>query len=145
MTPKLAASFLVGAVTFAFPAWADDPRQLATLPPAAVESLREEMRDHLVALNEILSLVVAGKVKEAGLVAEKKLGESARGRHRDKPMDARPGRHMPEAMHALGMQGHKTATAFAAVAATGDREKTLAALPGLNASCTSCHLAWRVR
>lgn len=145
MTSRLAASFLVVAVVSAVPARAEDPRQLAKLPPAAVESLREEMRDNLVALNEILSLVVAGKVKEAGEVAEKKLGLSARGRHRDKPMDARPGRHMPAAMHELGMKGHDAASAFAAIAATGDREKTLAALPTLNASCVSCHLAWRVR
>jgi hypothetical protein len=140
-----ALTALVVVSLLASPALAQDPRQLATLPPASVESLREEMRDNLVALNEILSLVVAGKVKEAGVVAEQKLGLSARGRHRDKPMDARPGRHMPAAMHDLGMKGHEAASAFAAVAATGDREKALAALPGLNASCVSCHLAFRVR
>ena len=42
------------------------------------------------------------------------------------------------------MKGHQAATAFAAVAATGDREKTLAALPTLNSACVSCHLAYRV-
>jgi cytochrome c556 len=124
---------------------AQDARQLAKLPAPAEETLRQEMRDNLVTLNEILTLTVAGKVKEAGEVAEKKLGASTMGRHRDKPLDARPGPHMPPAMHDLAQQGHKTASAFAAIAATGDREKTLAALPTLNAACVSCHLAFRIR
>lgn len=83
-------------VTFAVllvarPASAQDPRQLATLPPAAVETLRQEMRDNLITLNEIQRLVIEGKVKEAGAIAEKKLGTGAMGQHRDKPLDARPG------------------------------------------------------
>lgn len=122
-----------------------DVRQLVTMPEPAVATLRAEMRDNLVTLNEIVTLVVAGKVKEAGVVAEKKLGTGVMGQHRDKPIEARPGAHMPPAMHDLGRNQHKAASAFAAVAATGDREKTLAALPTLNASCVSCHLAFRVR
>ncbi len=127
------------------PALAQDARQLVKLPAPAEATLREEMRDNLVTLNELLGLVVSGKVKEAGEVAEKKLGTSTMGRHRSKPLDARPGPHMPAEMHEIGMQGHRAATAFAAIAATGDREKTLAALPTLNSACVSCHLAYRVR
>ena len=130
---------------FSVAAHAGDARQLAKLPAPAEATLREEMLDNLVTLNEILGLVVAGKVKEAGEVAEKKLGTSTMGRHRNKPFEARPGPHMPPAMHELAMKGHQAATAFAAVAATGDREKTLAALPTLNSACVSCHLAYRVR
>lgn len=122
-----------------------DARQLVTLPEPAVATLRAEMRDNLVTLNEILTLVVSGKVKEAGAVAEKKLGTGAMGQHRDKPLEARPGPHMPAAMHALGMGQHKAASAFAVIAATGDQKKALEALPTLNAACVSCHLAYRVR
>ncbi|MER2564431.1 MAG: hypothetical protein ABTQ32_27120 [Myxococcaceae bacterium] len=122
-----------------------DVRQLVQMPEPAVATLRAEMRDNLVTLNEIVTLVVSGKVKEAGLLAEKKLGTGAMGQHRDKPVEARPGAHMPAAMHDLGRSQHKAASAFSAIAATGDREKTLAALPTLNASCVSCHLAFRVR
>lgn len=122
-----------------------DVRQLAPMPEPAIATLRAEMRDNLVTLNEIATLVISGKVKEAGEVAEKKLGTGAMGQHRDKPLEARPGPHMPAAMHELGRNSHKTASAFAAIAATGDREKTLAALPSLNAACVSCHLAYRVR
>lgn len=133
---------LVSGLAFAQPV---DTRQLVQMPEPAVATLRAEMRDNLATLNEVLTLVIAGKVKEAGVVAEKKLGTGAMGQHRDKPVEARPGAHMPAAMHDLGRSQHKAASAFAAIAATGDREKTLAALPTLNASCVSCHLAFRVR
>ena len=59
---------------------AEDTRQLAPLPPAAQESLRQEMLDNLVAVNEVLSLMAEGKVKEAGEAAETKLGVSAKGK-----------------------------------------------------------------
>ena len=55
---------------------ADDARQLVQLPPAAQEALRQEMLDNLLAVNEILSLLAAGKVREAGDAAEGKLGRS---------------------------------------------------------------------
>lgn len=124
---------------------AADMRQLATLPPAAQETLREEMLANMRAINEVLELLAADKVKEAGEVAEKELGVSAMGKHRNKPFDARPGPHMPPAMHQIGMEGHQAASAFARAAASGDKAKALAALPALTAPCVSCHLAYRIR
>ncbi|MEW6164030.1 MAG: cytochrome c [Pseudomonadota bacterium] len=129
----------------ALPTAAEDMRQLAPLPVPAQQSLREEMLDNLVALHEILSLVGDGKYAEAGEVAEGRLGWSARGVHAGKPPEARPGLHMPPAMHAMGMDGHKAASEFAVAAKTGDREKTLAALPKLMTACVSCHAAYRAR
>ena len=125
--------------------WAEDSRQLAVLPAAAAESLRSEMRANLLTLNDIINLTVTGKTTEAGLLAEQALGNTAMGKNRKLPFDARPGPHMPPAMHAIAMDGHKAASAFALVAATGDREKTLAALPTLTATCVSCHYAYRIR
>ncbi|MFH1660884.1 MAG: hypothetical protein FD131_1089 [Rhodocyclaceae bacterium] len=124
---------------------AEDTRQLAKLPEPAQESLRQEMLDNLVAVNEVLSLMAAGKVKEAGEVAERELGLSAMGKHRSKPFDARPGPHMPPAMHGIGMDGHKAASEFAAAAKTGDRDKALALLPNLTAACVGCHFSYRTR
>jgi hypothetical protein len=126
-------------------ALAEDARQLAKLPEPAQESLRQEMLDNLVAVNEVLSLMAAGKVKEAGEAAEAKLGMSAMGKHRNKPFDARPGPHMPPAMHGIGMDGHKAVSEFATVAKTGDRDKALALLPNLTAACVSCHFSYRTR
>jgi DNA-binding transcriptional ArsR family regulator len=126
-------------------ALAEDHRQLATLPPAAKEALREEMLGNLLAINEILTLMAAGKLKEAGQLAETSLGQSAMGKHRDKPLDARPGPHMPPAMHGVGMDGHRAASEFAKAAASGDREKALSLLPNLTAACVTCHYSWRTR
>ena len=124
---------------------ADDARQLVKLPPPAQEALREEMLGNLVALNEVLSLLAAGKVREAGEAAETKLGLSAMGKHRDKPFDARPGPHMPPAMHGIGIDGHKAASEFAAAAKSGDRDKALTLLPNLTGACVACHFSYRTR
>jgi hypothetical protein len=124
---------------------AEDTRQLVKMPPAAEANLREEMRANLLNLNEIISLTVAGKLKEAGELAEKVLGKTAMGKNRSLPVDARPGTNMPPAMHELGLEGHKTASAFATIAATGDREKALAALPTVSGSCVGCHYSYRIR
>ncbi|MBK7954771.1 MAG: cytochrome c [Candidatus Accumulibacter sp.] len=124
---------------------AEDARQLVPMPAAAEASLRAEMRANLLALNEILGLVAGGKPGEAGAVAERELGVSAMGKQRSQPFDARPGPHMPAAMHRIGMQGHQAASEFARIAAGGDREKTIAALPSLTAACVGCHYAYRIR
>ena len=133
------------AVLLTRQALAEDHRQLATLPPAAKEVLREEMLGNLLAINEILTLMAAGKVKEAGQLAETSLGQSAQGKHRDKPFDARPGPHMPPAMHGIAIDGHRAASEFAKAASGGDREQALALLPKLTVACVACHYSWRTR
>ena len=126
-------------------ALAQDARQLAPLPAAAQESLRQEMLDNMLAVNEVLALMAEGKVREAGEAAEAKLGMSAMGKHRSKPFDARPGPRMPPAMHGIGMDGHKAVSEFATVAKTGDRDKALALLPNLTSACVGCHFSYRTR
>lgn len=147
MKAVIFALFLVSTaiVGGAGPAAAEDTRQLVKLPAPAQEALREEMLGNLVAINEVLSLMAEGKVKEAGAVAEAKLGMSAMGKHRAKPFDARPGPHMPPAMHGIGMDGHKAVSEFARAAATGDRDQALALLPNLTAACVACHYSYRTR
>lgn len=124
---------------------ADDARQLVKLPEPAQEALRQEMLDNLLAINEVLTLMAAGKVREAGEAAEAKLGVSAMGKHRSKPFDARPGPHMPPAMHGIGMDGHKAVSDFATAAKAGDRDKALALLPNLTSACVGCHFSYRTR
>ena len=124
---------------------ADDTRIAVAMPEAAARNLRLEMVDNLRALNEIQSLLAAGKLAEAGPVAEKSLGIGAMGRHRSEPMEARPGAHMPPEMHAIGIEGHRAASEFARVAATGDREQALSALTGVYNHCVACHSTYRIR
>jgi hypothetical protein len=124
---------------------AEDGRELVPMPPAAQEALRQEMLDNLMALNEVLSLIGVSKFPEAGEVAEKKLGVSAMGKHRGKPVDARPGAHMPEAMHNIGVQGHMAASEFAVAAKAGEYPRAIALLPNITAACVGCHSAWRTQ
>lgn len=123
----------------------EDMRQLAPMSAAAQASLRDEMLANLRALNAVLTLVSESKYKEAGALAEETLGVTAMGKNRILPLDARPGAHMPPTMHALGTEGHKAATEFARIAASGDRDKTLAALPLLSGACVACHHSFRTR
>ena len=137
---------LAGGLLAAAPSGAaDDPRQLVAMPAPALASLRDEMLANLRALHEITQLLASGKVQQSGEVAENELGIAAMGKNRALPLEARPGAHMPAAMHALGVDGHQAASRFAREAATGDRERALAALPGLMTSCVACHNAYRVR
>lgn len=141
--PRSAVAFVCAAVAGA--AAAQDTRQFVEMPVAARENLRQEMVDNLATLHEIVSLMGAGRVKEAGEVAEKRLGLSAMGKNRELPLDARPGAHMPPGMREMGTSGHQAASAFAAAAAGGDATKALAAMPGMLSSCTACHLTYRTR
>lgn len=136
---------LLAAMFLALPAAAEDTRQLARLTPQAQEVLRQEMLDNLIAINEILSLMAANRIKEAGEVAETKLGRSAMGKNARLPFEQRPGPQMPAAMHDLGRSSHLAASEFAAAAASGDRERALALLPNLTGSCVACHTSYRAR
>jgi hypothetical protein len=123
----------------------EDRRQLVAMPAAAQANLRDEMLANLRALNDVLGLVAEAKYQAAGALAEETLGLSSMGKNRNQPMDSRPGAHMPPAMHGLGTEGHKSASEFARIAATGDRDKTIAALPLLSGACVACHHSFRVR
>lgn len=130
-------------VLFALPAFAEDTRQFVELKPAARETLRQEMFDNLLALNEILGLVGVGKLKEAAAVAEEKLGKTAMGKNARLPFDARPGPQMPVDMHNIGRDGHAAASEFAAAAASGNREQALVKLSQLTGTCVACHASYR--
>lgn len=136
---------LLIAAMLAMPAAAEDARQLAKLTPEAQAVLRQEMLDNLIALNEIHALIGENRIREAGEVAEARLGRSAMGKNARLPFEQRPGPQMPPAMHDLGRSGHLAASEFAAAAASGDRERALAKLPGLTASCVACHASYRTR
>lgn len=125
-------------------AFAQDMRTRVEMPSAARETMREDMRDHLLALNEILAAMAKGEMGQAGEIAESRLGVSAMGKHRALPRDGRPGPHMPEAMHSIGVSGHRAASAFADAAVAGDVEAAMALLPEVMGACVACHYAYRV-
>lgn len=122
---------------------ADDARQLVEMPEQSRALMRQDMLDHLAALSEILGLLAADDLATAAQVAEQRMGRSSMGKHRGTGMG--PGRFMPEEMRQLGWGMHDAASAFARIAADGDRKQAYAALQQLTASCTACHYSYRTR
>lgn len=125
------------------PTAATDNRQFVEMPEEAQQLMRKDMRDHLLAVSEILSYLANNDLSSAAEVAEQRLGESSMGRHRETGMG--PGKYMPLSMKQIGQSMHKAATKFAAVADNGDRDTSYLAFQEVVASCAGCHVSYRVR
>lgn len=107
--------------------------------------MREEMRGRMSALDEVMRLLTAGKVADAGEVAQLRLGVALWGNHRKLEKVAQPEQYMPEDMRTLALDSYKAASDFATVALTGDKETAQALLPQLTAGCAQCHQTFRIR
>lgn len=134
--------FILG---LALPAAAEDGRQLVAMPAEARVELRAEMLDFQSALHQIVVALGEGRSADAAEVAEKQIGVSAMGRHRNAPANARPGMHMPAEMHAIARGMHVSASEFAKVARGGDVAKSLQSLQTVTGACVSCHRAYRTQ
>jgi hypothetical protein len=104
-----------------------------------------EMRANLLALNEILGLVSTGKFKEAAARSPSRSLASRRwastAASPSKPVRDRTCRRRCTPSAWTGT----AASDFARIAASGDREKTIAALPSLTSGCVACHYVYRLR
>ena len=120
-----------GRIAVAFP----EPMRTHTLA---------NMRDHLLALQEIQQALAAGAYDRAGDVAEKRLGMTSLAAHGAHDV----AKFMPEGMQAAGTAMHRSASRFAVEAAnagaTGDVRKALGALAQVTAQCVACHAAYRM-
>jgi hypothetical protein len=98
----------------------DDLRQAVDMPDRMKSHMRANMRDHLLAITEIQSVLAAGRYDQAAAIAEQRLGMTS--------LEAHGARHvagfMPEGMRAVGTAMHQAASRFARVAqevaVTGD-------------------------
>lgn len=133
------------AVVGGVPAVGKDERVLVPMPWQARVAVRAEMRELTVALDEVMKLMVAGKVEEAGEMALERMGVPVWGSHQKLPKPAQPEQYMPEAMRSMALEGYRAASDFATVARTGDRTTTFAMLPMLTGSCAKCHESYRIR
>ena len=122
-----------------------DNRELVNMPSPARLALRAEMRDRMAALDSVLQLMNAGKTKQAGEIAQNRLGVAVRGNHRRLPSAAQPEPYMAAEMQSMAFEGYKAASDFATVALTGDQATATALLPQLTGSCAQCHKAYRIR
>jgi len=120
-----------------------DPRQLVSMPEQTRQIMREDMLNHLSALNEIIGQLASNKLDAAADIAETRMGKSAMGKHRGTGMG--PGRYMPVEMRSIGMGMHEAATEFSQIAKNGDLAGAYVALQKVTSSCVACHYSYRTR
>lgn len=123
---------------------AADVRVAVRFPPHMRERTLANMRDHLLALQQIQDALARQDYDQASEIAESRLGMSSLGQH---------GAHevaglMPDGMQAAGTAMHRNASRFALAAreasATGDLKPPLAALAGVTGACVACHAGFRL-
>ena len=122
---------------------AEDYRQLIEIPAQSRKLMRDDMLDHLSALNEIIGLLADNKLDAVAEVAEKRLGKSSMGKHRGTGMG--PGRFMPPEMRNIGWGMHDAASELAQHAKKGDLTGSYQALQKVTAACVACHFSYRTR
>ena len=119
----------------------EDSRQLVELPEMMQLHMMSNMRDHLVAINEILITMANGQLDQAAEVAESRLGMSSLESHGAKHMS----RFMPEGMRQAGTSMHRAASRFALKAQEGEALPAYSALAEVTSACVACHTNYRIR
>ena len=119
----------------------DDARQLVQLPDAMQQHMMSNMRDHLVAMNTILTHLGNNELDKAADVAEQRLGMSSLDTHGADHM----AKFMPEGMRKAGTSMHKAASRFALKAQEGELLPAYKVLSEVTAACVACHSGYRIR
>ena len=121
-----------------------DARQLVSFPEAMRVHTIANMRDHLLALQEIDIALSRGDFDNASRIAELRLGMSSLESHGA----AHLAPYMPQAMQNIGTEMHRSASRFAVEAqnasVSNDIRPALAALGNVMEQCVACHAAYRL-
>ena len=122
-----------------------DQRQFVRFPDELREHTLANMRDHLLALQEIQEALGRGKEDLAAQIAERRLGMSSLSLHGAHEV----ARYMPQGMQDAGTEMHRSASRFAVEAqnagVTGDLKPALEALSKVTAACVGCHAGYRLK
>ena len=122
-----------------------DTRQLVHFPDELREHTLGNMRDHLLARQEINDAMARGENDGAARIAEHRLGLSAMRLHRAHEN----AKYMPQGMQDVGTTMHRSASRFAIEAQNGgvtsDLKPALQALSNVTAACVGCHSAYRLQ
>ncbi|MGD8567944.1 MAG: hypothetical protein PVJ39_07640 [Gammaproteobacteria bacterium] len=119
----------------------DDARQLVELPEMMQKHMLSNMRDHLMAINEILKDMASDNLAKASDTAEYRLGMSSLDTHGASHL----AKFMPEGMRKAGTNMHKAASRFARVAQEGELLPAYRALSEVTSACVACHSGYRIR
>ena len=125
-----------------------DSRQLISVPNDTESKMLVNMRDHIVALDEIIAAVQAEDYEKAENIAEFRLGWSSLVRRGDQEV----ANHWATPMQKMADEMYRSASNFVIVAQDASVEdskegykKMLGALHKMTSSCRNCHEAFRVR
>ena len=138
-----------------------DARELVNFPPEMRQHTLANMRDHLMALSDILAAMSGGRYANAAAIADQRLGLGSPSADGCKPegnapqmskparMDHQMAQFMPEGMRQIGLNMHEAASAFAKEASkavrTGNAKPALASLSRVTEQCAACHLTYKVQ
>lgn len=122
-------------------ATSNDSRTLVELPEMMQAHMLSNMRDHLVAINEILVYLGSGELDKAAETAEYRLGMSSLESHGASHM----ARFMPAGMRQAGTAMHKAASRFALKAQEGELLDAYRALSEVTSACVACHSGYKVK
>jgi hypothetical protein len=122
-----------------------DNREFVRFPDALRGHTLANMRDHLLALQEIQLHLGMGHNDIAAKIAESRLGMSSLGLHGA----AEVAKYMPQGMQDAGTAMHRAASRFAIAAqdagVTGDSKPVFTGLADLTAQCVGCHAGYRLQ
>jgi cytochrome c553 len=139
--PLIVITPILFLVTCNFSIADEDSRQYVELPEMMQQHMMSNMRDHLVAINEILINIASGNLEKAAEVAEFRLGMSSLESHGASHMS----RFMPEGMREAGTSMHRAASRFALKAQEGDTLQAYKTLSEVTSACVACHSGYRIR
>ena len=119
----------------------NDTRQLVQLPEMMQQHMMSNMRDHLVAINEILVNLGIDETDKAAEIAERRLGMTSLKSHGASHM----AKFMPDGMHHAGTSMHRAASRFALKAQEGELLPAYKMLSAVTSACVTCHSGYRIR
>ena len=126
-------------------ATATDQRVPVMFPTELREHTLANMRDHLLALQEIQETLAKGKFDQASEIAERRLGMSSLSTHDAHAVT----KYMPKGMQDAGTAMHRTASRLSVAAldaaVTNDVKPALSALAEVTANCVACHAGYRLQ
>jgi hypothetical protein len=124
---------------------ASDTRQLVHFPDDLREHTLANMRDHLLALQEIQEALARKQEDKAARIAEERLGMTSLQLHGAHEV----AKYMPQGMQDAGSEMHRLASRFAIeaqnAAVTGDLRPALEALSRVTSQCVGCHAGYRLK
>lgn len=135
----LLSILILGSLSSAYSS--EDKRIMVEMPQMMQEHQLANMRDHLMAINEILLNMGNGDLDKAADIAEARLGMSSLTTHGASHM----AKVIPEEMGLIGTSMHKAASRFALKAQEGDALPAYKALQEVTAACVACHSAYRTQ